>query len=73
MDFQDAEARTVAERRRAEERQRKLERIYKERVETACREMEGNHHLCDYILLCGLNVRWFSFDLTLVQHTNPVP
>ncbi|KAG7241638.1 hypothetical protein INR49_025405, partial [Caranx melampygus] len=42
VDFQDAEARTVAERSRAEERQRKLERIYKERVEAACREMEDS-------------------------------
>lgn len=73
MDFQDAEARTVAERRRVEERQRKLERIYKERVEAACREMEGNHHLCDHLLLCGLNVRWFSFDLAFVHHTHPLP
>uniref|UniRef100_A0A3B4X2N7 UV-stimulated scaffold protein A n=1 Tax=Seriola lalandi dorsalis TaxID=1841481 RepID=A0A3B4X2N7_SERLL len=45
VDFQDAEARTVAERRREEERQRRMERIYKERVETACRDMEGKHHM----------------------------
>lgn len=43
MDFQDAEARTVSERRREEERQRKMERIYKERVGAASEDMEGNH------------------------------
>ncbi|XP_067374890.1 UV-stimulated scaffold protein A isoform X2 [Channa argus] len=40
VDFQDAEARTVAERRRQEERQSRMERIYKERVEAASKEME---------------------------------
>ena len=45
VDFQDAEARTVAERRREEERQRKMERIYKERVEAATKDMEGKHHI----------------------------
>ncbi|KAK2849566.1 hypothetical protein Q5P01_009400 [Channa striata] len=40
VDFQDAEARTVAERRRQEERQNRMERIYKERVEAASRDME---------------------------------
>lgn len=44
VDFQDAEARTVTERRREEERQRKMERIYKERVEAASKDMEGKHH-----------------------------
>lgn len=41
MDFQDAEARTVTERRRQEERDQKMERIYKARVEAAAKEMEG--------------------------------
>lgn len=45
VDFQDAEARTVTERRREEERQRKMQRIYKERVEAATNDMEGKHHL----------------------------
>uniref|UniRef100_A0A3B3W2I2 UV-stimulated scaffold protein A n=1 Tax=Poecilia latipinna TaxID=48699 RepID=A0A3B3W2I2_9TELE len=40
VDFQDAEARTITERRREEERQRKMERIYKARVEAATKEME---------------------------------
>ncbi|KAM4555064.1 UV-stimulated scaffold protein A isoform 2-T2 [Odontesthes bonariensis] len=43
VDFQDAEARTIAERRRAEERQRKMERIYKARVEAAARDMEESY------------------------------
>ncbi|KAK5622433.1 hypothetical protein CRENBAI_003702 [Crenichthys baileyi] len=44
VDFQDAEARTVAERRREEERQRKMERIYKARVEAAAKNMEESYH-----------------------------
>lgn len=40
VDFQDAEARTVAERRREEERRRRMERIYKEKVEAAAKDME---------------------------------
>uniref|UniRef100_A0A667XF32 UV-stimulated scaffold protein A n=1 Tax=Myripristis murdjan TaxID=586833 RepID=A0A667XF32_9TELE len=43
VDFQDVEARSVAERRREEERQRRMDRIYRERVEAATRDMEGNH------------------------------
>lgn len=41
VDFQDAEARTVAERRREEDRQRRREAMYKERVEAAAKDMEG--------------------------------
>ncbi|XP_015816256.3 UV-stimulated scaffold protein A isoform X2 [Nothobranchius furzeri] len=40
VDFQDAEARTVAERRREEERSRKMETIYRARVQAAAAEME---------------------------------
>ncbi|XP_047209035.1 UV-stimulated scaffold protein A isoform X2 [Girardinichthys multiradiatus] len=43
VDFQDAEARTVAERRREEERQRKMARIYKARVEAAAKDMEESY------------------------------
>ncbi|XP_038131995.1 UV-stimulated scaffold protein A isoform X2 [Cyprinodon tularosa] len=43
VDFQDAEARTVAERRREEERQRKMERIYRARVEAAAKDMEESY------------------------------
>lgn len=34
-------ARTLAERKREEEKQRRLDRIYRERSEQAVREMEG--------------------------------
>ncbi|TKC40864.1 hypothetical protein EI555_012637, partial [Monodon monoceros] len=40
VDFQDVDARTLAERKRAEEKQKRLDRIYKERSEQAAREME---------------------------------
>lgn len=41
VDFQDVNARTLAERKREEEKQRRLDRIYRERSEQAVREMEG--------------------------------
>lgn len=41
VDFQDAEARTVTARRMEEDRRRRKERIYKEKVEAAATEMEG--------------------------------
>ncbi|XP_056099045.1 UV-stimulated scaffold protein A [Rhinichthys klamathensis goyatoka] len=40
VDFHDVEARTLAERKRQEEKQKRLERIYKERLEKAKEEME---------------------------------
>ncbi|XP_006108273.2 UV-stimulated scaffold protein A isoform X1 [Myotis lucifugus] len=40
VDFQDVNARTLAERKREEEKQRRLDRIYRERSEQAVREME---------------------------------
>ncbi|NXO79950.1 UVSSA protein, partial [Sitta europaea] len=40
VDFQDVNARTVAERRREEEKQKRLENIYKEKVKRTEREME---------------------------------
>uniref|UniRef100_A0A8D0XH89 UV-stimulated scaffold protein A n=1 Tax=Sus scrofa TaxID=9823 RepID=A0A8D0XH89_PIG len=40
VDFQDVDARTLAERKRAEEKQKRLDRIYRERSERAAREME---------------------------------
>lgn len=40
VDFQDVEARTLAERKRQEEKQQRLERIYKEKLEKAKQEME---------------------------------
>ncbi|XP_015424411.1 PREDICTED: UV-stimulated scaffold protein A [Myotis davidii] len=41
VDFQDVNARTLAERKREEEKQRRLDRIYRERSEQAVREMEA--------------------------------
>uniref|UniRef100_A0A8C3YTY4 UV-stimulated scaffold protein A n=1 Tax=Catagonus wagneri TaxID=51154 RepID=A0A8C3YTY4_9CETA len=40
VDFQDVDARTLAERKRAEEKQKRLDRIYRARAEQAAREME---------------------------------
>ncbi|XP_066173448.1 UV-stimulated scaffold protein A isoform X2 [Sylvia atricapilla] len=40
VDFQDVHARTVAERRREEEKQKRLENIYKEKVKRMEKEME---------------------------------
>lgn len=51
VDFQDAEARTVAERRREEERQRRREAMYRERVEAAAKDMEGEQQLAAPALL----------------------
>lgn len=45
VDFQDVEARTLAERKRHEEKQKRLERIYKEKLEKAKQEMEGKHYV----------------------------
>lgn len=43
VDFQDVEARTVAERRREEERRSRLERLYKDKAEAASKDMEDSH------------------------------
>ncbi|KAM6220842.1 UV-stimulated scaffold protein A [Rhynchocyon petersi] len=40
VDFQDVNARTLAERRREEEKQKRLDAIYQERAKRAAREME---------------------------------
>ncbi|XP_050960369.1 UV-stimulated scaffold protein A isoform X2 [Labeo rohita] len=40
VDFHDVEARTLAERKRQEEKQKRLERIYREKLEKAKQEME---------------------------------
>lgn len=40
VDFQDVDARTVAQRRREEERRKHLDKIHRERAEQAAREME---------------------------------
>nr|XP_023405529.1 UV-stimulated scaffold protein A [Loxodonta africana] len=41
VDFQDVNARTLAERKREEEKQKRLDNIYRERAKQAEREMEG--------------------------------
>lgn len=41
VDFQDVSARTLAERKQEEEKQKRLDRIYREKSERAIREMEG--------------------------------
>ncbi|XP_009078750.1 PREDICTED: UV-stimulated scaffold protein A, partial [Acanthisitta chloris] len=40
VDFQDVHARTVAERKREEEKQKRLDNIYKEKVKRTAKEME---------------------------------
>uniref|UniRef100_A0ABI7Z107 UV-stimulated scaffold protein A n=1 Tax=Felis catus TaxID=9685 RepID=A0ABI7Z107_FELCA len=40
VDFEDVSARTLAERKREEEKQKRLDRIYRERCERAVRDME---------------------------------
>ncbi|KAI5775812.1 UVSSA protein [Gulo gulo luscus] len=40
VDFQDVSARTLAERKREEEKQKRLDKIYREKSERAIREME---------------------------------
>lgn len=54
MDFQDAEARTIAERRREEERRRRMETLYKEKVEAASKEMEGKNRIIQLHYLSSL-------------------
>ncbi|XP_044220329.1 UV-stimulated scaffold protein A isoform X2 [Thunnus albacares] len=76
VDFQDAEARTVAERRREEERQRKMERIYKERVEAATKDMEEAYQDIEATLTemeSCMKLLFPKFDLTDDQTTNSSP
>uniref|UniRef100_A0A665VHI5 UV-stimulated scaffold protein A n=1 Tax=Echeneis naucrates TaxID=173247 RepID=A0A665VHI5_ECHNA len=70
VDFHDTEARTVAERRREDERQRKLERIYRERVEAASRDMEESHQEIEATLTqmeSCMRLLSPEFDLTDMQ------
>uniref|UniRef100_A0A3P8RYF7 UV-stimulated scaffold protein A n=1 Tax=Amphiprion percula TaxID=161767 RepID=A0A3P8RYF7_AMPPE len=76
VDFQDAEARTVAERRREEERQRKMQRIYKERVEAAAKDMEESYEEIEATLTemeSCMKLLFPQFDLTAVQTANSSP
>lgn len=71
VDFHDVQARTLAERKREEERQKRLERIYKDKVEKATKEMEGAHrtyyyycfyyHYNNYIVSLPLYTRFRVF------------
>lgn len=49
VDFQDVQARTMAERKREEEQQKRLENIYKEKSKKAKKEME---EMCPEIQTC---------------------
>uniref|UniRef100_A0A3Q1GW35 UV-stimulated scaffold protein A n=1 Tax=Acanthochromis polyacanthus TaxID=80966 RepID=A0A3Q1GW35_9TELE len=76
VDFQDAEARTVAERRREEERQRKMQRIYKERVEAAAKDMEESCEEIEATLTemeSCMKLLFPHFDLTAVHTANSSP
>ncbi|XP_044062102.1 UV-stimulated scaffold protein A isoform X4 [Siniperca chuatsi] len=76
VDFQDAEARTVAERRREEDRRRRMERIYKERVETASKDMEESYREIEATLTemeSCMRLLFPEFDLTDIQTTNSSP
>uniref|UniRef100_A0A3Q3GF57 UV-stimulated scaffold protein A n=1 Tax=Labrus bergylta TaxID=56723 RepID=A0A3Q3GF57_9LABR len=73
VDFQDAEARTVAERRREEERQRKMARIYKERVEAASKDMEESQQEIEATLTemeSCMRLLLPEFDLAGIQGAN---
>uniref|UniRef100_A0A8C4DMB8 UV-stimulated scaffold protein A n=1 Tax=Dicentrarchus labrax TaxID=13489 RepID=A0A8C4DMB8_DICLA len=76
VDFQDAEARTVAERRREEERQRRMERIYKERVEAASIDMEESYPDIEATLTemeTCMRLLLPEFDLTGIHTTDSSP
>ncbi|XP_069580732.1 UV-stimulated scaffold protein A isoform X1 [Brachyistius frenatus] len=73
VDFHDAEARTVAERSRAEERQRRMERIYKERVEAASKDMEESSQEIEATLTemeSCMRLLFPEFCLTDIQTAN---
>ncbi|XP_029297071.1 UV-stimulated scaffold protein A isoform X2 [Cottoperca gobio] len=76
VDFHDAEARTVAERRMEEERRRKMERIYKERVEAVSKDMEESYQEIGATLTemeSCMSLLFPGFDLTNIQPTNNTP
>nr|XP_015200496.1 PREDICTED: UV-stimulated scaffold protein A isoform X2 [Lepisosteus oculatus] len=79
VDFQDVQARTLAERKREEERQRRLERIYNEKVKRAEREMqEAFSEIQDCLTemencLKLLIPEPFDFSIADPQGANPEP
>ncbi|XP_047441325.1 UV-stimulated scaffold protein A isoform X2 [Mugil cephalus] len=76
VDFLDAEARTVTERRRDEERQKKMERIYKERVEAAVKHMDESYEEIEATLTemeSCMRLLFPGFDLPDIQTVNTCP
>ncbi|XP_056295121.1 UV-stimulated scaffold protein A isoform X2 [Pseudoliparis swirei] len=76
VDFQDAEARTQAERRREEERQRKMEIIYKERVEAASKDMDESYQEIEATLTemeSCMSLLFPEFDMIDIQNTKSSP
>lgn len=76
VDFQDIEARTVAERTREEERRRRMERIYKEKVETAAKEMEESQQEIEATLTemeSCMRLLFPDFSLIDIQTANSSP
>ncbi|KAM6952068.1 UV-stimulated scaffold protein A [Lycodopsis pacificus] len=76
VDFQDAEARTVAERSREVDRQRKMQRIYKERVEAASKDMEESYQEIEATLTemeSCMSLLFPEFDIIDIQTTNSSP
>uniref|UniRef100_A0A8D3AY02 UV-stimulated scaffold protein A n=1 Tax=Scophthalmus maximus TaxID=52904 RepID=A0A8D3AY02_SCOMX len=70
VDFQDAEARSIAERRREEERRRRMERIYKEKVEAASKDMEDSYQEIEATLTeieACMGLLFPEFGLTDIQ------
>ncbi|XP_068451079.1 UV-stimulated scaffold protein A isoform X2 [Clinocottus analis] len=76
VNFQEAEARTVPERRREEERQRKMERIYKDRVEAASKDMDESYQDIQATLTemeSCMSLLFPEFDMIDIQKTNSSP
>ncbi|CAL9707148.1 unnamed protein product [Knipowitschia caucasica] len=74
VDFQDVEARTVADRRREEERRSRLERIYKEKAEAATKDMEDSYEEIEATLTemeSCMNLLLPDFELTSVKEDFP--
>ncbi|XP_013002788.1 UV-stimulated scaffold protein A isoform X2 [Cavia porcellus] len=69
VDFQDVNARTLAERKREEEKQKHLDRIYGERAEQAKREME---EMSEEIACCLTEVE-NCFKLLVPLYLGPNP
>lgn len=69
VDFRDVNARTVAERKREEEKQKHLDKIHKESAERATREME---EMSDEIICCLTEVE-NCFKLLVPLDLGPYP